>query len=55
MFMQAVRQDEYSCALHMSMQFESRLLKNTGDIVPVILSKLENDLNHVNEITMSIL
>ena len=55
MFMQAVRLDEDAIALHMSTHFESLLLRSTGTVVPIILSKMQKDPSQVNEINMSLL
>lgn len=55
MFVQAVRQNEDAIALHMSMHFASLLLRSTEQVVPIILTKMQNDATAVNEIQLSIL
>lgn len=55
MFIQAVKLDEDSIALHMSVHYASVLLRSTGLIVPIILSKMHKDATQVNEIKLSLL
>ena len=55
MFMQAVKQNEDSIALFMSVRFESLLRRSTGTVVPVILNKMQKHPSAVNETNLSIL
>ena len=50
MFVQAVKNNEDSIALHMSMVFVSLLLRCAGIVVPPILAKIQNDHSQFNEI-----
>ena len=50
MFVQAVKNNEDSIALHMSMVFVSLLLRCAGTVVPPILAKIEKDHSQFNEI-----
>ena len=50
MFVQAVKNDEDSIALHMSIVYESLLLRCTATVVPPILNKMQKDPSQFNEI-----
>ena len=57
MFCQAVKQDNDSVTMYMSVQFESLLSRSAGEVVPILLSKIEKGPISVklNEINLSIL
>jgi len=50
MFVRAVKNNQDSIALHMSIEFVSLLLRCTAIVVPPILAKIEKDLSQFNEI-----
>ena len=55
MFIKAVKSNEESIALHMSIQFKSFLLKCTSTVVPPILKKIQKDISKFNEVQLSLL
>ena len=42
-------------ALHMSILFQSVLLRSTEVVVPIIISNMQKDVNTINEFNMSLL
>jgi len=55
MFVQAIKNNEDSIALHMSLTFGSLLLRCTAVVVPPILAKIQKDPSQFNEIQLSLL
>ena len=55
MFKMAIKQGEDAIALHMSIIFQSVLLRSTEIVVPIIISNMQKDMNTINEFNMSLL
>lgn len=55
MFVRAVKNDEDSIALHMTVLYKSLLLECTATVVPPILNKMQKDPSKFNEIYLSLL
>lgn len=55
MFIQAVKQNEDSIALHMSTHFISLLLRSTELVVPMVLNQMQKDHSTINEAKLSLL